>query len=78
MTQWWADRREAARLPRLRTPTLLLSGAEDVVLVPANNIALDNAIPQARWEPYADAGHAMMYQYPQALAASVERFLRAR
>jgi len=49
-----------------------------VVLTPPNNLALHAAVPRSTWQPYADAGHAMMYQYPYALGQAVDEYLALR
>jgi aminoacrylate hydrolase len=40
-------------------PTLVVSGAHDLIARPALGRALANAIPGARYVEFADAGHAL-------------------
>ena len=57
-------------LKAVQADTLILRGAGDVVL------ALGALIAGARLEVVASAGPAMMYQYPEALAALIDSFIR--
>ena len=57
-------------LKAVQADTLILRGAGDVVL------ALGALIAGARLEVAASAGPAMMYQYPEALAALIDSFIR--
>ena len=52
-----------------------MGGADDVVLPRQNSDALAGLIAGARLWMVASAGHAMMYQYPDALAALIDGFI---
>jgi pimeloyl-ACP methyl ester carboxylesterase len=65
------------RLPELRTPTQVLSGTADRVLVPANALLLVERIPGAWLAQFHDGGHGMQYQYPREIAATIRAFLEA-
>jgi pimeloyl-ACP methyl ester carboxylesterase len=63
------------QLSKVTTPTLLVAGTEDVA-VPANNsLIIAQKIPGAWLVPFRDAGHALMYQYPEQLSAVLQTFL---
>lgn len=66
------------RAPRLRHPVLVANGVEDVMIPTYQSFALAQALPDARLVIYPDSGHAFMFQYPEAFAAEVERFLTDR
>ncbi|SAK92378.1 alpha/beta hydrolase [Caballeronia temeraria] len=75
ISAWEKDDAAADALPKLRIDTLVLSGADDQVLHEQNGGALAKAIPRAQLLDVKAAGHAMMFQYPNALAAAVNRFI---
>jgi pimeloyl-ACP methyl ester carboxylesterase len=75
LNAWENDNAAADALPKLRTATLVMSGADDDVLHEQNGEALAKAIRGARFLDVKGAGHAMMYQYPRALAAAINRFI---
>jgi 2-succinyl-6-hydroxy-2,4-cyclohexadiene-1-carboxylate synthase len=63
------------RLPAQRAPALILAGALDVKYA-AHAKAIAAAMPAARLEIVADAGHAIHLERPAELAALVNDFLR--
>ncbi|MEX3973761.1 alpha/beta fold hydrolase [Paraburkholderia caribensis] len=75
LAAWDRDDVAADALSKLRIDTLVLSGAKDQVLHEQNGKALASAIPRAQFLDIKAAGHAMMYQYPNALSAAVNRFI---
>jgi pimeloyl-ACP methyl ester carboxylesterase len=68
------DRR--ADLARISVPTLVLVGEEDLVTPPADAKALAAAIPNARLEIIAGAGHMAPYENPAAANAVILEFLK--
>jgi len=67
-----------ARLPKLRAPTWIGYGAQDVVVPPGNARLLARRIPNATAHRFADAGHAFLFQDPAAKAALMAAFLDGR
>jgi pimeloyl-ACP methyl ester carboxylesterase len=65
------------RLPSLRAPTLILTGAADQVLVPANAVLLADRLPGAWLAQFAGGGHGMQHQYPKPIASLIHAFLQA-
>jgi pimeloyl-ACP methyl ester carboxylesterase len=65
------------RLPGIRSPTLVVTGTEDVVIPPANAITLAERIPGARLVQFPGAGHGLMYQCPHEFSRIVTGFLTA-
>jgi len=63
------------RLPLVRSPTLVVTGTDDVVIPPANAVTLAERIPGARLVQFPGAGHGLMYQYPEAFTRAVLEFL---
>ncbi|MDR5820278.1 alpha/beta hydrolase [Caballeronia sp. LZ043] len=75
MQGWFADHTAAAALRRSPVRTLIIEGADDAVLPDANGRALEQMIPRSRLDVVADAGHALMFQYPLELARHVDAFV---
>ena len=61
-------------LHRVTVPTLLLWGAEDRVVVPAYGERLAAAIPGARLQTIAGAGHYPAVEQPAAICAAIANF----
>lgn len=76
LADWAKDEEAAAALAKLRLHTLILAGAADTVVSPKNAEVLRHLLPQSRLILVAHAGHAMMYQYPVALAETIGDFAR--
>jgi pimeloyl-ACP methyl ester carboxylesterase len=63
------------RLPLIRSPTLVVTGTDDVVIPPANAVMLSEHIPGARLVQLPGAGHGLMYQCPEEFTKVVREFL---
>ena len=75
LRDWARDDATEVALKAVQADTLIMGGADDVVLPRQNSDALGGLIAGARLEVVASAGHAMMYQYPEALAALINGFI---
>lgn len=75
LSAWTADKQAFGRLRSIGVPTLVLSAQNDAVLAPANGAELNEAIRGSSLVEASDAGHAMMYQYPRALAQRIMEFI---
>jgi pimeloyl-ACP methyl ester carboxylesterase len=79
----WAQRAMAGRpdsldtLRSVRIPTLVLTGAEDVISPPADAELMADAVTGARLEILPRAGHLTALECPEEFNASVGAFLRA-
>lgn len=69
------DTKLARRLHRVTQPTLLVFGQDDRVLPPSYRQRFQRALPHARMEVAADAGHLVDLDAPRTLANLVEGFL---
>ncbi|MBN3761961.1 alpha/beta hydrolase [Burkholderia sp. Ac-20365] len=72
---WEQDNAAAEALRNVHTDTLVLTGADDSILSKQNADVLARALPDAQLLVVRSAGHAMMYQYPQALASAIGHFI---
>jgi pimeloyl-ACP methyl ester carboxylesterase len=67
---------DAAKLPRMKVPTLLIWGEDDALFSRTDHDALAAAIPGVRVEVYRDTGHCPNWERPEQVAASLDAFLR--
>lgn len=65
----------ADELPRIRVPTLVIVGEEDVATVPAKSDRIHALIPGSRLARIAGAGHSSCIEQPDAVNAAIEEFL---
>jgi pimeloyl-ACP methyl ester carboxylesterase len=71
----WHRNGAGGGLRKLRAPTLVATGTEDIVIPPSNALALVNAVPGAWLAQFSGGGHAFMAQYPRELADLIIGFL---
>jgi pimeloyl-ACP methyl ester carboxylesterase len=72
------DRADArASLAQIAIPTLVLVGEQDTLTPPADSEAMASAIPGARLEKIAGAGHLTPMERPGAVAAALGDFFAA-
>jgi pimeloyl-ACP methyl ester carboxylesterase len=64
------------RLPQITQDTLLIAGTDDVIPPPENSFIIAERIPGAWLIQFKDAGHGLMYQYPERLSRIVLTFLQ--
>jgi pimeloyl-ACP methyl ester carboxylesterase len=62
-------------LPRIKAPTLVATGAHDVLVKPRNSKILASRIPHARLELLHDLGHRAIWEAPEEIADLVGDFL---
>lgn len=65
------------RLGRVQVPALVVWGASDRVITPAYGRALAAAMPSARFELIAEAGHLPHLEQPRATFEAIDAFLAA-
>lgn len=63
------------RLSLIKSPTLVVTGKEDVITPPENAFILAQRINVSWLVQFEGAGHGLMYQYPDRLAKIVEDFV---
>ena len=64
-------------VPRVRVPALVVVGAHDRVTPPAAGVELAGLLPDGRLRAFDDAGHMVMLERPEELAAELETFALA-
>lgn len=68
----WDDR---AHIPEIEAPTLVIAGAEDPVVPPADAVLLAEGIPRARLVVLPEAGHLANVEQADAFASVVNEHL---
>ncbi len=63
------------RLGSIKSPTLVVTGTEDVITPPENAFILAQGIKVSWLVQFEGAGHGLMYQYPDRLAKIVADFI---
>ena len=62
-------------LRQISVPTLVVTGADDEVIAPAESAALAGAIPGARLRVLPDAGHMVAWEQPAAFSRELRDWL---
>ncbi len=62
-------------LNRIRQPTLIVNGGNDVIIYAVNSFILQQHLPNAELILYPDANHGSQYQYPELFVRHVSMFL---
>jgi pimeloyl-ACP methyl ester carboxylesterase len=65
------------RLPRIKAPTLVVTGTSDLLVPDANSDIIKERISGARIHKITGAGHVFFWEAPQETAATVAEFLSA-
>jgi pimeloyl-ACP methyl ester carboxylesterase len=63
------------QLQNISTPTLIITGTEDVAVPAANSLILVEKILGAWLVQIKGAGHGLMYQYPEQFSKTIKTFL---
>lgn len=75
-TLWLAGREPSGRaVTKIRVPTLIADGAQDVILPAGNSTKFGRLIPRARVKLYPDAGHGFLFQDESSWVKLIEQFL---
>ncbi len=72
---WLSSAGNARALRTLRTPTLVITGAADVVTPAQNSRDIARMIPGAQLKLVSGAGHSFLFQDPARTARTVDSFL---
>ncbi|MDI3397237.1 alpha/beta hydrolase [Pseudomonas sp. V88_4] len=75
ITAWGRQPRQA--LGRLRTPTLIVNGDNDIMVPSVTSFELARLIPDAQLVIYEDAGHGGIFQHHADFVAKAQAFLDA-
>jgi pimeloyl-ACP methyl ester carboxylesterase len=63
------------RLAAIACPTLVIHGAEDLLVRPRHGQTLAEAIPDAHFEQYGDGGHLCCWEQPERFRSDLRAFL---
>ncbi len=64
-------------LERIKQPTLVVQGSNDVIIPTAHSFTLQQKLPNAQLIIYPDSSHGSIYQYPELFVANATTFLDA-
>jgi pimeloyl-ACP methyl ester carboxylesterase len=75
----WAEPRgeRYADLKRIKQPTLVVNGNDDIMVPTINSFMLSQHIPNAQLILYPDSGHGALFQYPELFVEHTKLFLDA-
>ncbi|NBB08594.1 alpha/beta fold hydrolase [Pseudomonas sp. SLFW] len=62
-------------LKNIKQPTLVVAGSHDIVFYTANDVTLQQNLPNAQLEIYPDSNHGAIYQYPDLFVKHATLFL---
>jgi len=79
MAAWEASKNdECCDLAKISIPVLITNGDNDIMIPTPNSIVLKDHLPNATLILYPNAGHGVLYQYPEAYVAHVSQFLSSK
>jgi len=64
------------RLPKIKTPTLLMHGKKDILLPPENAKIIADRIPGAKLALFDNSAHALFSQEPEKVNKTLLDFLK--
>jgi pimeloyl-ACP methyl ester carboxylesterase len=67
----------ASQIPSIALPSLVICGSEDRMTPPKLSQALGGALPRSELRLVEGAGHMVMLEQPEGVAASIRHFLEA-
>ena len=71
MENWYSGSGTYHELNEIEAKTLVISGEQDQIIDRQNSLLLINGIPGANGLELSDAGHGVIYQHPDAIAAAI-------
>ena len=80
LSQTWAafiEENHVARLPDIRTPTLILCGGDDMYFPINEQETLNRAIPGSKLKLYPGVGHGLQWEKPAQFVSDVTTFIDA-
>ena len=63
-------------MSKITQPTLVIVGSDDIWTPAANSLMIAEKIPGAWLFQIRDAGHGLMYQYPDKFSKVISTFLQ--
>ena len=72
---WLRSNANLDGLPRISVPTLVITGADDVITPPINSRRIAQRIPGSRLVLTPDSGHSFLFQKPRITSRLIHGFL---
>ena len=66
------------RLDQIKAPTMIVAGMKDAMIPPANSLILAERINGSWLVRFENAGHRLIFQYPDEMARIVADFMRSQ
>lgn len=73
---WMKDTAALLKIRQLKMPVLILSGGSDYVIPYSNSNVLNKEISHSKLIRWQDGGHAMIFQYPESIANTINQWLQ--
>ena len=64
-----------SRLPNITCPTMVMTGAEDILIPPENSNLIASQVPGAVLKRYEDVGHGFMSEKRDAVIRDIFEFI---
>ncbi|QRG67996.1 alpha/beta fold hydrolase [Brevibacillus choshinensis] len=66
----------SAHLSEIKVPTFIIWGEQDAVFPYEDQVRLQAAIPQAKFQSYPDVGHNIQWEIPQQIGEDIASFVK--
>ena len=73
--EWGAPGSDISYLKKIKQPTLVVNGSNDVVVPTINSYVLQQELPDARLVLFPDSNHGSQFQFPEVFVREVDDFL---